>query len=162
MGRSESLTLSPRPSPAGIVGGMDFDQAHRAIKKGDLASLRQGIPSALPANASNRFGWTLLMLAAIEGNTSVGEFLLTCGAGINVQNDVGETAISLAACGGHLRFVQLLKRNGAVVSNLRPHGHDLATWMRSASGLPDEKIAEVLAAIDAGKHDEFAAGERGR
>lgn len=115
----------------------------------------------LSANASNRFGWTLLMLAAIEGNTSVGEFLIASGGDLNAQNDFGETAMSLAACEGHLRFVHLLKRNGAAVSDLRPQGHDLPTWMRSASGLPDEKIAEVLAAIDSGKHDEFAAGERG-
>lgn len=132
---------------------MDFEQAHRAIKNGDLASLRQFIPSTLSANATNRFGWTLLMLAAIKGNTSVGAFLIANGADMNSQNDFGETAISLAACGGHLRFIHLLKRNGAAASDLRPHGLDLPTWIRSASGLPDKKIVEVLTAIDLGEHD---------
>ena len=92
------------------------------------------------------------MLAAIDGNTSVGEFLIASGADLDAQNDFGETPISLAACAGHLRFVQLLKRNGAATSDLRPHGYDLASWMRSASGLPDGKIAEVLAAIGFGQH----------
>ena len=121
---------------------------HRAVKKGDLASLRLAMSSTLSPNVSNRFGWTLLMLAAIEGNTSVGEFLISAGADVNAANDFGETALSLAACGGHLRFVELLKQRGADASHLRPHGQDLETWMRSASGLTPDKIIIILKAVE--------------
>ena len=141
---------------------MNFDQAHHAIKRSDLASLELALRSTLSADAANHFGWTLLMLAAIEGSTSIGSFLISVGAAVNSQNDFGDTALSLAACGGHLRFVHLLKQSGATGASLRPHGHDLPTWIRSASGLPEEKIAEMLAAIGSDIGGEFAAGERGR
>ncbi len=135
-----------------MVISMDFETAHRAIKRGDLVTLRQAIPSSLSSNVSNRFGWTLLMLAATDGNLAIGEFLISIGADVNCQNDFAETPITLAACGGHLRFVQLLQRHGAAITNLRPHGHDLPAWVRSASGLPEEKIAEIMNAINPDEH----------
>jgi hypothetical protein len=46
---------------------MTHDEAHRLIKKGDIVSLCSGMSPDL----SNRFSWTLLMLAALEGKTSV-------------------------------------------------------------------------------------------
>ena len=54
---------------------MTFDEAHRAIKKGDLARLRKELDDGLNPNLANRRFWTLLMLAAIEGNTKIGELL---------------------------------------------------------------------------------------
>ena len=76
---------------------MTFNQAHRAIKRGQIATLTMAVPSAISANATNRFGWTLLMLAAIEGNTSIGDLLLARGADLAALNDFGESALSLAA-----------------------------------------------------------------
>src|SRR6266851_2549949 len=88
-----------------------FDQAHRAIKHGNLASIRQALDAGMDANLSNKFSWTLLMLAGIEGNTGVGELLIKRGADPNKVNDGGETALSLAARAGHVRFVELLLDN---------------------------------------------------
>jgi ankyrin repeat protein len=140
---------------------MDFEEAHRAIKKGDLSALRQAIPSSLSPNVSNRFGWTLLMLTAIKGNTAIGEFLIAAGADVNAQNDFAESAITLAVCEGHIRFIQLLKQSGAIISGLRPHGHELPIWLRSSSGLPEDKVAAILATLN-DETEKFAAGERGR
>ena len=86
------------------------------------------------------------MLAALEGNTSIGELLISRGASLEATNDFGETALSLAAHNGHMRFVQLLLANGAP-RNCRPHGHSLADWIRVASGLPADKIDVVLELI---------------
>ena len=86
------------------------------------------------------------MLAALEGDTSIGEHLISRGASLEATNDVGETALSLAAHNGHTRFVQLLLANGAP-RNCRPHGHSLADWIRVASGLPQDKIDAVLELI---------------
>ena len=58
-------------------------------------------------NLSNQFSWTLLMLAAIKGNLTIGELLISSGADIDAINDFGETALSLAAHGGHTRFVRV-------------------------------------------------------
>jgi ankyrin repeat protein len=122
---------------------MTFDEAHRAIKRGQIHALEKAIPSTISPNASNQFGWTLLMLTALEGNTKIGLFFLERGADINAVNNFGESALSLAAHKGHLPFVKLLKSRGAS-GDIRPHGHDLESWLKNASGLPKIKIDAVM------------------
>ena len=122
---------------------MTFDASHRLIKKGDLVSLRRELVMGLSPNLSNKYSWTLLMLAGLEGNTSVGELLISSGASLDTTNDFGETALSLAAHRGHAPFVRLLLANGASTA-CRPHGHRLEDWLKIASGLPPEKLASIL------------------
>jgi ankyrin repeat protein len=125
---------------------MTFDQAHRAIKRGQIGVLEKAIPLAISANAANRFGWTLLMLAALEGNTKLGALLIERGADVGALNNCGESALSLAAHKGHLPFVELLKSNGAS-GDVHPHGHALEDWLRIASGLPQAKIKTIMAIV---------------
>ena len=120
-----------------------FDEAHRLIKKGDLVSLRHELDSGLSPNLSNQFSWTLLMLAALEGNTTIGELLISRGTPLDTTNVFGETALSLSAHRGHAPFVRILLANGAS-TDCRPHGHSLEDWLKVASGLPQVKIASVL------------------
>lgn len=54
---------------------MTFAEVHRLIKDGDLLCLRHELDGGLGASFSNQFSWTLLMLAAIEGNTAIVNFL---------------------------------------------------------------------------------------
>jgi ankyrin repeat protein len=74
---------------------MDFRRAHKAIKKGDVISIRHFLQSGGDANLANRLSWTLLMMAALEGNTAIGEELIQRGAHLDMQNKFGETALSL-------------------------------------------------------------------
>ena len=122
---------------------MTFEQAHRLIKRGQIATVEKAIPSAISANASNRFGWTLLMLAALEGNTRIGSLLLERGADMSALNSFGESARSLAAHKGHLPFVKLLKEYGASGA-VWPHGHGLEEWLRLSSGLREAKIDAIM------------------
>jgi ankyrin repeat protein len=122
---------------------MTFDEAHKLIKKGDLVSLRHELDGGLSPNLSNQFSWTLLMLTAIEGNTKIGELLISRGASLDRVNDSGETALSLAAHGGHIPFIRVLLASGAS-RECRPHEHSLEDWIKIASGLPQEKISSVL------------------
>jgi ankyrin repeat protein len=122
---------------------MTFNELHRLIKKGDLVSLRHELDMGLSPNLSNQFSWTLLMLAGLEGNTSIGELLISSGASLDTTNSFGETALSLAAHGGHAPFIRLLLANGAS-TDCRPHGHSLEDWLKIASGLPPEKVASIL------------------
>src|SRR5689334_10247745 len=122
---------------------MTFDQAPRLIKRGQIASLEKAIPGSLEPNSTNQFGWTLLMLTALEGNTKIGAFLLAQGADVAALNNFGENALSLAAHKGHLPFVKLLKAHGASGA-VWPHGHPLEDWLRMASGLPDSKIDAIM------------------
>jgi ankyrin repeat protein len=123
-----------------------FDQAHRAIKRGQLTLLKEAIPHSLRADETNRFGWTLLMLAAIEGNIRIGALLIERGADVSALNHFGESALSLAAHKGHLPFVKLLKSNGAPTDPY-PHGHSLEEWLRISSGLPETKVRTIMDVI---------------
>lgn len=122
---------------------MTFDEAHRLVKKGETASLRHELDAGLSPDLSNQFSWTLLMLSASEGNTAIGELLISRGADTDKANDFGDTALSLAACGGHTQFVKLLLTHGAS-RECRPHGTKLEDWMKVSSGLPQDKIQLVL------------------
>jgi ankyrin repeat protein len=122
---------------------MTFDEAQTFIKKGDVISLRQALDAGMLPDLSNQFSWTVLMLTAIEGNTTIAELLIERGADKNKANDFGDTALSLAACGGHAQLVKVLLNHGAS-AECRPHGTTLDSWLRVSSGLPQEKIRQVL------------------
>jgi ankyrin repeat protein len=72
------------------VQSMTFEEAHRAIKRGNVTSIRKALDGGMDANLSNRFSRTLLMLAGAEGNTRFGELLIGHGADPNKTNDFGE------------------------------------------------------------------------
>lgn len=126
---------------------MTFEEAHRAIKRGQTSIIEKAVPVTISANSMNRFGWTLLMLTALKGNTKIGTVLLDRGADIAALNHFGESALSLAAHKGHLKFVQLLMSRGAS-RDIRPHGHNLESWLRMASGLPTTKIDALIEVLD--------------
>ena len=116
---------------------MTFDEIQTLIKHGDIISLRRELDAGASANLSNRFSWTLLMLTAMQGNTTIGELLIQRGADINAINNFGETALSLAAHGGNVPFIRVLLANGATI--------DCHQWIRfsgsgmDSSGLPQDK-----------------------
>jgi ankyrin repeat protein len=127
---------------------MTFEDCHRVIKKGNLLELHRAIDAGeLDPNLSNRFSWTLLMLAALEGNTRIADLLLERGAAVNAKNDFGETALSLAAHKGHEPLLRLLVKHGAS-PDPRPHGSGLRTWLEGASGLPPAKIGAIMDLIE--------------
>ena len=129
---------------------MTFDHLKKLIKNGDIISLRRELEEGTSANLANQFSWTLLMLAANEGNLSMAELLISRGADVNAVNDLGETALSLAACAGHSRLVRVLLDNGSL-PGCEPHGQTLENWLKVSSGLPQDKIASILEIIEKAK-----------
>jgi uncharacterized protein len=83
-----------------------FDHVERLVKKGDLLALRTWLEDGGDPNSTNRFGWTLLMLAAMHGRTEFVEALLGAGADSTRLNQFGDTAESLAAVKGHRRTAE--------------------------------------------------------
>ena len=126
---------------------MTFDKAQSLIKKGDVASLRRELENGSSPDLSNQFSWSLLMLAAMTGDTCIGDLLISKAADITKVNDWGETALSLAAHAGHIPFMKLLLGKGAPLDS-RPHGHALEDWLTVSSGLGADKIAAVLELIE--------------
>jgi hypothetical protein len=107
---------------------MTFDEASKVIKKGDVQRLRNELDSSLSPNLCNQYSWTLLMLAALEGNTSMGRLLIEKGAGLDCRNKFGDTALSLAANSGHPSFIRLLLQSGASLE-CYPFGSSLDDWL---------------------------------
>lgn len=130
---------------------MDFDEAHRIIKRGDILAIRQAVQDGLHPNLTNNHFRTLLMLAALEGNTVIAEFLVEQGAAIHAMNNFGETALSLAAHKGHVRLTEWLIRKGAS-TDCRPHGWQLCDWVRDTSGLPPDEGSRILALLGERSH----------
>jgi ankyrin repeat protein len=124
-----------------------FQEASRAVTKGQTSGVEQAITDrALDVNVTNKYGWSLLMMTAVAGCFDLGVVLIEKGACINALNQFGESALSLAAHNGHLKFVKLLVSHGAS-GTVRPHGHDLETWLRNASSVRSDKIDAMLQVI---------------
>jgi ankyrin repeat protein len=124
---------------------MTFEEASKLIKKGDLIRLRQELQGGLSPNIENQYSWTLLMIAGLEGNTSIGSLLIESGAELDRRNKFHETALSLAAHSGHSSFVRLLLTGGASLE-CQPFGNDFDAWLNWACqyGRCSEKIRELF------------------
>lgn len=120
---------------------MTFDEASKLIKKGDIVQLRRELQEGLSPNLANQYSWTLLMIAALEGNTSIGSLLIERGAELDRRNKFHATALSLAAHSGHPSFVELLLNHGASL-DCQPFGNTFDAWLDWACqyGRCSEKI----------------------
>ncbi len=121
---------------------ISYRAAQTLIKRGDEPVLRVALEAGLDPNLANQHGWSLLMLAALEGAVPIGTLLLNQGAAVDPRNRHEETALSLAAQKGHVPFMKLLLDHGASV-HCRPHGVALLDWLTTSSGFPEAKLAEI-------------------
>jgi ankyrin repeat protein len=101
---------------------MTFMDAIRIIKKGDIIRLRHDLDEGLDPNFANKVGSTLLILAAINGNTAIGRLLIEAGADLDRQNNLRDCALSLSAMFGHSGFVKLLLDSGASLNYFQERG----------------------------------------
>jgi ankyrin repeat protein len=124
---------------------MTFDEVSKLIKKGDIIQLRKELQDGLSPNIANQYSWTLLMIAALEGNTSIGSLLIESGAELDRRNKFHDTALSLAAHSGHSSFVSLLLTGGASLE-CHPFGTTFDVWLDWACqyGRCSEKIRELF------------------
>lgn len=94
---------------------MTYRGAQNLIKRGDESGMRDALQQGLDANLANQNGWTLLMLAAVEGSVPVGRVLLEYGAKADATNVKGHGAMQLASDRGYALFVEMLQQHLAGV-----------------------------------------------
>jgi ankyrin repeat protein len=92
---------------------LSYRAAQTLIKRGDEAALRTALDQHLDPNLTNQNGWSLLMLAAVEGSVPLGQMLIEKGANLVALNGKGDTPLSIATQKGHTAFVELLRQHGA-------------------------------------------------
>ncbi len=91
---------------------ISYRAAQNLIKRGDEPALRAALDSGLDPNLTNENGWSLLMLAAVEGSVPLGRLLLERGADQAKQNVKGDTALTIANHRGFSLFAELLSPSG--------------------------------------------------
>jgi hypothetical protein len=85
-----------------------------AVKKGDLAAIRQRLDDGADLSAADaKFGVTPLDWAAMRGDTEAVRLLIDRGADVNARNKDGSTALHGAAFLGRASAAELLIKNGA-------------------------------------------------
>ena len=92
---------------------MTYRGAQNLIKRGDEPGLRQALDTGLDPNLANQNGWSLLMLAAVEGNVPIARLLIEHNAILTARNNKDETALALATHRGHTLLVDLLTEHSA-------------------------------------------------
>jgi ankyrin repeat protein len=85
----------------------------RAVREGDISSLRRQLAGGADVNARDRRGQTGLMLAAERGHVEVVGALLAAGAGLNYAAKYGLTALMRAVLNRHADVARMLVKAGA-------------------------------------------------
>jgi ankyrin repeat protein len=137
----------PRPTESEklLCYSMVFLEVIRLIKKGDVFELRHALEDGLNPNHSNEIGTTLLMLAAMEGNTATGGLLIDRGAELDRENDRHDSALTLAAWFRHPKFVRMLLDRGASLDRIRDNGSldSFFRWVEKYCGVTTERINDL-------------------
>ena|ERR1700712_3576253 len=87
---------------------ISYRAAQTLIRRGDEEGLTKALDEGLDPNLTNENGWSLLMLAAVEGAVPLGKILLGKGASNEPKNSKNETALDIACNRGFGLFVELL------------------------------------------------------
>ena len=92
---------------------ISYRAAQSLIKRGDEPALHAALSTGLDPNLANHNGWTLLMLAAVEGAVPLATLLLSRGANPAAQNKSGDTALTIAQHRGYTLLVDLFNSHAA-------------------------------------------------
>jgi ankyrin repeat protein len=88
---------------------ISYRAAQTLIKRGDEEALRTALDQHLDPNLTNPNGWSLLMLAAVEGSVPLGRLLVERGAKLGTANNKNDTALTIATQKNHEPFIAFLK-----------------------------------------------------
>jgi ankyrin repeat protein len=127
---------------------MTFEAVQKAIKRGDIEAIRFAFESGLDPNLANKYGWTILMLAAGKGNSKIGKLMIEMGADLNKRTTSGVSALSHATLCGNASFVELLLAKGAAIEG-NPHGTSVDVNLDWLARFYPERMRRIRKAYDA-------------
>ena len=84
-----------------------WNSLHLAVRYGQPDTITTLLEHGIDINAHNR-GWTALHLAALNGHTDIASILLNKGAGTEMANSDGKTALDIAREEKHERIVAII------------------------------------------------------
>ena len=97
-------------------GGLKTSVALKRLLGQTDRQMKRLIDEGADVNAENKYGYyTPLLAAASDGQVVIAKFLLSNGADVNQQNQIGRTPLHEASWNGHVGVAELLLTNGADV-----------------------------------------------
>lgn len=97
---------------------VEAEKLFGALRKNDIAKIKELLDGGINSNLRNAFGITALMYASMNNRFECAEKLLKSGARVNDQ-DGNETALSFAVVDGYCKLAKLLLDNEAD-PNIKP------------------------------------------
>jgi ankyrin repeat protein len=117
-------------------------QLINAAQQNDVKMVEQLIAKGTNVHASDSWGQTALMFAAMNGNAPIAKALLNAGAPIHTRDVWHSTALMYAAGWGNLEIVQMLLDAGADVNERSRMDRTPLIW--AAGGGHDHVIRYLL------------------
>ncbi|CAH1253040.1 DAPK1 [Branchiostoma lanceolatum] len=105
---------------------MDENEFWRAVKRGDVQTVRRGLQAGVDVNQSLQgytYGETALHWVSVFGNTEMGKLLIQRGADVEARDKYGNTALHSAISNGKTEIVEMLIQHGADVQAKDKEGH---------------------------------------
>lgn len=116
----------------------------RACEKGDMRSIKEEITPHL-VNCKNKKLETVLILASFGGHAETVKFLIENGAGVDIPDFYGRTALMHASRSGHLDIVKVLLKNGADIDAIDNAKQNAFMWaLGGRQTLVQDFLAEVM------------------
>ena len=131
---------STHPLP---LGPQDTHTALRLAQTNDAAALSRMIDQGLNINTKDRYGWSLLMVAACAGAMDAVRMLLTYGARTGFRDARGNTALYLATIKGHREVTEILVKANKHRTYNREHEEETDTDSSSSEMVDEEYFCDT-------------------
>lgn len=113
-----------------------------AVKADDLAAVKYLLHKGVDPNYVNSKGETPLIVAALNNNSRMGDFLVEMDADINAQDAAGNSALMYAVKSKNLDLVRMLVKHGAMVHQTNQAGQSAVDFARQ------QHDADMLQLVD--------------
>src|SRR5215471_11674951 len=123
-----------------IVGGTGDSPVAKAVKAGDLATVRKLTAARADVNASSGDGSVPLLWAAYNSDVEMARVLITAGAKVDIANNYGVTPLLQASRSGDAEMMDLLLKAGADPKRAHPQGETPLMAASRSGSLPAVRL----------------------